>query len=97
MNFCNVPNEKYIDEIVFGIYVENDGCISEAAFVWEKFGEELMPYLRIFSDGITITYSERFKSVADEINNQNDITPNQIVELLIKHGFKDCSNKPLIA
>lgn len=40
MNFCNLPNEKYIDEIVFGIYVENDGCISEAAFVWEKFGDD---------------------------------------------------------
>ena len=97
MNFCNVPNEKYIDEIVFGIYVENDGCISEAAFVWEMVGNELIPYLRIFSDGITIAYSDKFKPIADEINNKNDITPKQIAELLIKHGFKDCSDKPLTA
>ena len=97
MNFCNVPNEKYIDEIVFGIYVENDGCISEAAFVWEKVGDELIPYLRIFSDGITVAYSEKFKAIADEINNKDNVTPRQIAELLIQHGFKDDSDKPLTA
>ena len=56
-----------------------------------------MPYIRIFSDGITIAYSEKFKAVADEINGKDDITPKQIAELLIKHGFKDCSDKPLTA
>lgn len=61
MNYSNVPYGKCIDEIVFGIYVENDGCISEAAFVWEMVGDELIPYLRIFSDGITIAYSENSK------------------------------------
>ena len=97
MNYGEVPYGKVIDEIVFGIYVENGGCISEAAFVWEKFGDELMPYLRIFSDGITVAYSEKFKAVADEINNKDNITPKQIAELLIQHGFKDCSDKPLTA
>ncbi len=95
MNYCNVPYGKCNDEIVFGIYVENDGCISEAAFVWEKVGDELIPYLRIFSDGITIAYSEKFKAVAEEINNKDNITPKQIVELLVKHGFRDNSNNPL--
>ena len=95
MNYGEVPYGKVIDEIVFGIYVENNGCISEAAFVWEMVGDELVPYLRIFSDGITIAYSEKFKPVAEKINNKNDITPNQIVELLVKYGFKDCSDKPL--
>jgi hypothetical protein len=95
MNFCNVPNEKYIDEIVFGIYVENDGCISEAAFVWEKFGDGLTPYLRVFCDGITIAYSDNFKSLVNEIRDKDSITPNQIVELLLRHGFKDISDKPI--
>ena len=95
MNFCNVPNEKYIDEIVFGIYVENDGCISEAAFVWEKFGDGLTPYLRVFCDGITIAYSDNFKSLVNEIRDKDSIAPNQIVELLLRHGFKDISDKPL--
>lgn len=95
MNYSNVPYGKCIDEIVFGIYVENDGCISEAAFVWEMVGDELIPYLRIFSDGITIAYSEKFKAVADEINNKDNITPKQIAEMLLKYGFKDCSDKPL--
>ena len=97
MNICNVPNERYIDEIVFGIYVENDGCISEAAFVWEKVGDELIPYLRIFSDGITVAYSEKFKAIADEINNKDNVTQRQIAELLIQHGFKDDSDEPLTA
>lgn len=97
MNYCEVPCGKITEEIVFGIYVKNEGCISEAAFVWQKVGNELMPYIRIFSDGITIAYSEKFKAVADEINNKDNITPKQIVELLVKHGFKDCSDKPLTA
>ena len=97
MNYCNVPYGKCIDEIVFGIYVENDGCISEAAFVWEKVGDELIPYLRIFSDGITVAYSEKFKAIADEINNKDNVTPRQIAELLIQHGFKDDSDEPLTA
>ena len=95
MNYGEVSYGKVIDKIVFGIYVENDGCISEAAFVWEMVGDELIPYLRIFSDGITIAYSDKFKPVAEEINNKNDITPKQIAKLLVKYGFKDCSDKPL--
>ena len=95
MNYSNVPYGICIDEIVFGIYVENDGCISEAAFVWVMVGDELIPYLRIFSDGITIAYSEKFKKIADEINNKDDITPKQIAEMLLKYVFKDCSDKPL--
>ena len=97
MNYGEVPYGKVIDEIIFGIYVENDGCISEAAFVWEKVGDELIPYLRIFSDGITVAYSEKFKAIADEINNKDNVTPRQIAELLIQHGFKDDSDKPLTA
>ena len=42
-------------------------------------------------------YSEKFKAVADEINNKDNITPKQIAELLIQHGFKDCSDTPLTA
>ena len=37
--------------------------------------DELMLYLRIFSDGITIAYSEKFKAVANEMNNKDNITP----------------------
>lgn len=36
MNYSTVPYGKCIDSIVFGIYVKNDGCISEAAMIWEK-------------------------------------------------------------
>ena len=95
MNYGEVPYGKVIDEITFGIYVENDGCISEAAFVWEKFGDGLTPYLRVFCDGITIAYSDNFKSLVNEIRDKDSITPNQIVELLLRHGFKDISDKPL--
>lgn len=95
MNYGEVPYGKVVDEIVFGIYVENDGCISEAAFVWEKIGDELIPYIRIFSDGITIAYSDKIKAVADEINGKDNVTPIQIAELLVKHGFKDISDKPI--
>lgn len=97
MNYCAVPYSKFVEEIVFGIYVKNDGCISEAAMVWEKTGSEVIPYFRVFCDGITAFYSEKFKEVATEISNQENITPKQFAELLLKHGFKDISDKPLIA
>ena len=95
MNYCPVPYGKCIDEIVFGIYVENDGCISEAAMVWEKVENEIIPYLRVFCDGIKATFSERFKAVADEICDRSNLTPNEFAEILIKHEFKDISDKEI--
>lgn len=49
----------------------------------------------MFSDGITIAYSDNFKSLVNEIRDKDSITPNQIVELLLRHGFKDISDIPL--
>lgn len=93
MNFSTVPYGKCIDSIVFGIYVKNDGCISEAAMIWEKCGDEIMSYIRMFCDGIKAVFSEKFKTIANEIDEKESITPPQFAELLIKHGFEDESDK----
>lgn len=95
MNNSYVPCGKCIDKIVFGIYVENEGCISEAAMIWEKVGGETVPFLRIFCDGILAAYSENFKGVIDELKGCDNITPKEFSEMLIKHGFRDESDKPL--
>lgn len=95
MNNSYVPCGKCIDKIVFGIYIENEGCISEAAMIWEKIGSETIPFLRIFCDGISAAYSDEFKGVIDELKGYDNITPKEFSELLIKQGFRDKSDKHL--
>ena len=92
MNNSYVPCGKFIDKIVFGIYVENDGCISEAAMIWEKIGSDVIPYLRVFCDGMSAAYSDEFKGLIDELKGHDNITPIEFSELLIKHGFRDDSD-----
>lgn len=95
MNNSYVPCGKCIDKIVFGIYIENEGCISEAAMIWEKIGSEVIPYLRVFCDGISAAYSDRFQAIIKEMNGANNITTQDLSKLLIKHGFRDESDIPL--
>lgn len=95
MNNSYVPCGKYIDKIVFGIYVENDGCISEAAMIWEKIGSETIPYLKIFCDGMSAAYSDKFQAIIKELNGVDNITTQDFSKLLVKHGFRDESDKLL--
>lgn len=95
MNNSYVPCGKCIDKIVFGIYVENDGCISEASVIWERIGSEVIPYLRVFCDGISVAYSDKFQAIIKEFNGVDNITTQEFSKLLVKHGFRDESDKLL--
>lgn len=94
MNNSYVPCGKCIDKIVFGIYIENEGCISEATMIWEN---EIIPYLRIFCDGLLAAYSDKFMGIINELKGHDNIAPNEFSEMLIKHGFRDNSDKFLTA
>lgn len=52
-----------------------------------------MSYIRMFCDGIEAVFSEKFKTIANEIDEKESITPPQFAEPLIKHGFEDESDK----
>lgn len=75
ITYNTVPYGKCIDSIVFSVY---DGCISEAAMILEKCGDGIMPYIRVFCDGIKSVLSEKFKAIALEINRDENIAPNQL-------------------
>lgn len=94
MNNSYVPCGKCIDKIVFGIYIENEGCISEATMIWEN---EIIPYLRIFCDVLLAAYSDKFMGIINELKGHDNIAPNEFSEMLIKHGFRDNSDKFLTA
>ena len=94
MDYSDIKT-KYVDKIVFGIYVENDGCISEASIIWEELCGVIVPYIRIFDDGIRAGYSDNFIAVATELLDVENPTPEQVCEILKKHGFRDDSDKPI--
>lgn len=95
MSFSNIPHSDFEDEITFGLYVRNDGCISEASVRWELLDGKLVPAFRIFEDGIKAAFSSKFLAVVDKLRYMGDFTPVQLAELLITQGFEDHSNEPL--
>jgi len=54
-----------------------------------------VPYIRIFDDGIRAGYSDNFIAVATELLDVENPTPEQVCEMLKKHGFRDDSDKPM--
>lgn len=94
MDYCDIKT-TYVDKIVFGIYAENDGCISEASIIWEELCGVIVPYIRIFDDGIRTGYSDNFIAVATELLDVENPAPEQVCEMLKKHGFRDDSDKPM--
>ena len=94
MDYSDIKT-KYVDKIVFGIYVENDGFISEASIIWEELCGVIVPYIRIFDDGIRAGYSDNFIAVSTELLDVGNPTPEQVSKILISHGFRDKSDKPM--
>lgn len=63
MNDYNIPKDKsFIDEIVFGLYVRDSGCISETTIVWKNLMGKPVFYIRSFGDGLKV--SKVFKNGA---------------------------------
>lgn len=95
MSYKDAMPSDVEDMITFGLYVRNDGCISEASVCWSNLDGKLCPYFRIFDDGIKAAFSARFLAVVDKLRNAGNFTPNQMAEVLISQGFEDRSDEPL--
>ena len=95
MSYRDIPRADIIDEIVFGIYVRNDGCISEATIGWEKLGGKPVLYVKAYDDGLQAAYSQKFLAVVRAIRESDALTPKDVSRLLICEGFEDCSDEPL--
>lgn len=96
MSYSNIVHPEFKDEITFGLYVRNDGCISEASVRWEHLDGRYVPAFHIFEDGIRAAFSTKFLTVVDELRYMGDFTPVQLAEILIEQGFEDHSDKPLL-
>jgi len=94
MNY-NDLHKEVVDEIVFGIYAKDGGCVSEAVVKWVELCGQVVPHIGIFTDGITAAYSDKFIGVINDIDDKSYLSPEQFSRLLIKHGFIDHSDKPL--
>lgn len=96
MDYRDTLRGELIDEIVFGIYVRNDGCISEAAIGWEDLDGKPVLYVKAFDDGLQAAYSQKFLAVVRAIRQSDALTPEEVSKLLICEGFEDCSDDPLV-
>ncbi len=89
-----MPTE-FIDEITFGLYVRNDGCISEATIRWEYLSGKPVYHIGIYDDGLKAAFSQKFLAVAAQLKNDGYLSPEEICRILIAEGFEDNSSKPL--
>ncbi len=96
MNYSNLPRERgFIDEITFGLYVRDEGCISEASIHWEYLSGKPVYYIRVFDDGLKAAFSQKFLAVAEELKYDGYLAPEQVAGFLVSEGFEDRSDRPL--
>ena len=81
-------------QIVFGMYnKEGYGTDGDMAMEWiDRDEEKLIPELQAFSDSWEVLYS--FHDLLKELAkvDDEDISQEQFVEILLKCGFKDITN-----
>lgn len=60
-NYKNDMIHSFEDEIIYGIYSHEGGCMSEMCTTWEKLGNVTVPYLRSFSESFSLLMSPTHK------------------------------------
>ena len=80
--FCDI-------EVMFGMYIPNDGTQGEMAMHWHELGGKSVPRLECFNDAWRVlgNFSDVIAALA-QFDDQ-DITPRQFCELLLSLGFTD--------
>lgn len=95
MNYKDIPHNDFVDEVTFGLFARGGGCASEASVLWTPLDGRIVPYIRVFEDGIKAAFSTKFLAVVDKLRTMGDFTPAQLSHLLIEQGFEDDSDEPL--
>jgi len=85
----NLARSEKIDSVTMGFYCEDGGTSGEFTIVWIELGGRIVPQLRAFDDSWSALWG--FRDVLEEMSNRDDenITPKQLCEILIKCGVKD--------
>jgi hypothetical protein len=78
-----------LPEVTFGLYYRRDGTPGEMSMKWEELSGELVPYLRVFSDGWKALAG--FKDLLDELakKDSKNISDAEFIAILIGCGFED--------
>ena len=95
MKYKDIPHPESVDEITFGLYAREGGCASEASVLWTHLDGRIVPYIRVFEDGIKAAFSTKFLAVVDKLRAMGEFTPAQLSHLLIEQGFEDDSDESL--
>lgn len=90
--YKNIPEIRdYVDEVMFGLYYEDDGCEGEMCIRWYNLGKEIIPtpQLEVFDGSFKVL--NKFKDIIQKLSEYDDknIQPNEFCRLLIECGFKD--------
>lgn len=96
MEYKDIPHEEFVDQVTFGLYTRAGGCVSEASVLWTPFDGRIVPYIRVFEDGIKVAFSTKFLAVVDKLRTMGDFTPAQFSRSLIEQGFEDNSDVSLM-
>jgi len=86
------------DSVLLGLYYDGGGCKAEMSMTWEVLQNEPEPRLKIFSDAFCLFGEKAFRELFSELERLEDphITPDEFSKLLIRLGFRDLSDKPLV-
>ena len=95
MEYNDIPTAEFVDQVTFGLYAREGGCLSEASVLWTHLDGRIIPYIRVFEDGIKAAFCTKFLAVVDKLRNMGDYTPGQLSHLLVEQGFEDDSDMPL--
>lgn len=80
---------SYIDEVTFGLYLEDGSTEGECVMRWHFINNELVPKLEMFSDSwILFARCEDLFLTLSKYNDE-DFTVSEFVSLLKEVGFKD--------
>ena len=82
-----------IEEINFGMYAEDGSTSGEMAMEWIPLDSFVAPRLKVFNDAWDTLWQFRDLLEAMAECDGQDITPQEFVELLDKHGFKDLTHR----
>jgi hypothetical protein len=81
--------DENFDEVTFGFYSLDGGTSGEMSVTWETLNMKPVPKLEVFNDAWHAL--SHLQDVLEEMAkiDDEDISPEQFCELLLKCGFKD--------
>lgn len=92
-NYRDEVPHKSEDEIIYGVYSHQGGCMAELCMTWERF-DMTVPYLRSFSESFPLLTSPTHRKIFEGIHKLNDeyFSPDDFSRLLLSLGFQDNSD-----